>query len=121
MGSDDGAAGGKPTGRLGKMKGFLGGGRNKKGKNGGTDTLTGGTNQDTGSDNISIASSIFSTISKATNLTAQRGGDLLTAANGLLEKPIHPLVRKIGEHKLVLWPPDEYFDTVMLSLFHSNP
>lgn len=106
VGSEDGSTGKHPKGRLGKMKGFLGAGRNRKSTSSNELAV-----QDNSSDNVSIASSIFSTISKVASGAGQRG-TATTGDNGLVEKPIHPVVRKIGDHKLVLWPPDEYFDTV---------
>lgn len=87
------------------MKGLFG---RKKGNAKETDSPGQSLTLDNSSDSVSMASSNYGTIAKSAALT----NNGMTGANGLQEKAIRPVVRKIGDHKIILWPPDEYFDTV---------
>ena len=95
----------KSKGKGGKMKGLFG---RKKGNARDTDSPVQSNLLDTTSDSVSVASSNYATLSKGIAMS----GNGMTGANGLQEKAIRPVVRKIGDHKIILWPPDEYFDTV---------
>ncbi|GAU92785.1 hypothetical protein RvY_04823-2 [Ramazzottius varieornatus] len=87
------------------MKGLFG---RKKGNAKETDSPGQSLTLDNSSDSVSMASANYGTIAKGVALT----NNGMTGANGLQEKAIRPVVRKIGDHKIILWPPDEYFDTV---------
>ncbi|XP_055338387.1 echinoderm microtubule-associated protein-like 1 [Paramacrobiotus metropolitanus] len=106
---------GAPKGRVGgRLKGFLGrkktsGSLNASGDQIGNSSLD---LRSTAGDNTSLASSIFSAISRGTTSTGMYNNNRELTANGLAERPINPVVRKIADQKLVLWPPDEYFDSV---------
>lgn len=93
---------GKPKSkRVGKMMGLL---NRKKGSSQGIIGEGGG---DANSDAMSVASSTFSSVSRAPTMFNR---DL--SSNGLMENTIRPVVRKVNDHKMILWPPDEYFDAV---------